>query len=386
MRKNNYIYLVWGVLLLILVFVVGLFFNVNSSKKNNNKELSEKQTLDKKEMIKLGVITPLTGDAAIYGEYAKTSIDLAVEEINNNGGVDGKMINIIYEDDQASPEKSVKAVNKLVNIDNVDGLIYCSGSGATLAGLPILEKNQVPTVVGLASSPDIRNSGEYIFRVVPADDYQTVMWIKLIEEKNYNKPAILYVNNAWGKGLKDSFIERYGKEVFVLSMPEDAKDVRTQLLKIKNYSPDVLLLPCYPTSCVTSVKQLNELNIDLPIISGDVFYNQEYLDKMDGKAEGFLVTHPKEGSGNEYDTFSKLYYEKYGKEANVITAYNYDSVYVFYNAMKHANSLNKQDILKSLNNVNFVGASGLNKFDSFGEVSKDFAVSVVKNGKFVNYK
>ncbi len=371
--KMNYM-LEIGVMLILLAGIL-------SSCSNNKMQGSTN-----KEFIKIGVITPLTGDAAIFGDYTKKGLDLAVEEINNKGGIDGQKIKLIYEDDQLDSQKSVNAVNKLINIDKVDAVIYSSGSGPTLAGLPILEKQGIPTIVALASNPAIRNAGRHIFRVYPSDTQQAIKWIDLIQEKNYKNPVMLYVNNAWGKALKDYFKEKYQKEIFILPMPEGTTDVKTELAKIEQHGPDSLILPCYPTDCITTLKQIKELNMDIQIITGDAFYNQEYLNKVKDQAEGLLITHPKEGSGRNYEEFSKKYTRKYNKDVNIYSAYAYDTLYTLYYAFKDAKTTNKEAVTNALNRVNFLGATGLNKFDSDGEVSKNYAVAIVKNNKFVPYE
>ena len=352
----------------VMIFAVSLSITANFGLQNDR--------------VIVGVQTILTGENAVYGSYAQQGMNLAVSEINLNGGVNGKKIELIYEDDQANPTLAVNVIQKLLT-QNPKAIVSFTGSGATLAVTPILEDNNVPTIVGLASNSKIKDAGDYIFRTIPSDSFQANQWVEFVEDK-YSKPAILYVNNSWGKGLEETFLENYSGKVYVEEMQEGTNDVKSQLVKIKNYNPDVLIVPCYIRECVTTIKQMSELNIHLPIISGDNFYNKEILDAVDGKAEGVILTRPSEGSGKEWDSFKEKFIAKYNKEPNVIDAYAYDAMYTLYYALKDSD-LTSEGIKNALYGVDFVGATGRNKFDSFGEVSKSFQWAIVRYGEFWDY-
>jgi len=357
---------------MIIILIVGAYFIATKPAENASM----------KDKIKIGVVAPLTGDVAIYGEYAMEGVELALSEI---GTVNDKEIELIWEDDQVDPKLSATASEKLSGVDKVDAVIYFSGSGATLAGLPVLERSKTPTVVAVASNPSIKDSGDYIFRVAPSDAFQGRQWSELVGILGYTKPVFLSVNNAWGLGIKEAFLENYGIDIQTEIMEESATDVRSQLLKIKEYNPDVLLLTCYIKDCITTVKQMTELNIYMPIIAGDVFYNQEILDAAGDATEGILVTAPSEGSGPEWQSFRENFIKMYGKEPNQNHAMAYDAVYVLCHAMQNSGT-DKEKLKAELYKTDFTGASGKNKFDELGEVSKAFSLYVVSNGSFVPYE
>ncbi|MBI3335780.1 MAG: ABC transporter substrate-binding protein, partial [Candidatus Portnoybacteria bacterium] len=157
------------------------------------------------EPIKLGYIGPLTGELADGGEAGLAGATLAVKEINDAGGVLGRQLELVAEDDKCSAE-GVNAMNKLVNIDKVVAITGpdCSASGGP--ALPIAQKAGVPVVVRWASAPHLTKIGDYIFRVYPSDAFQG----KFIAEFLYNdlgkkKAAVVYVKNDWGQGIHDVF-------------------------------------------------------------------------------------------------------------------------------------------------------------------------------------
>src|SRR3989344_5711994 len=120
--------------------------------------------------IRIGASLPLTGEAASYGEITKSGIDLAVKEVNDAGGIDGRMIEIIYEDDKCDTTGS-NVFNKLVNIDKVDAIIGPVCSSAAGPGVPIAQSGKVPTIIW-ASAPGLTKAGDYIFRTYPSDSFQ----------------------------------------------------------------------------------------------------------------------------------------------------------------------------------------------------------------------
>ncbi|MCK4458341.1 MAG: ABC transporter substrate-binding protein [Methanosarcinales archaeon] len=121
--------------------------------------------------IRIGAILPLTGEAAEYGEDAKLGIDLAVEEINAAGGINGKRIQVVYEDSQATPSQGVSAIQKLTTVDKVPVIIGAMASSVTLAIAPIAEENKVVLLSPASSAPQITEAGDYIFRTEFSDAY-----------------------------------------------------------------------------------------------------------------------------------------------------------------------------------------------------------------------
>lgn len=364
---------------IVIIVVIALFGGLSFT----GQFLAQKEFVLIQEPIIIGVQTVLSGDAAVYGEYGRKGITLAVEEINSVGGVNGKKLVLIYEDDAADPSKAINALEKLL-LSKPSGIISFSGSGATLTITPIIEEKQIPTVIGLASNSKIQDAGDYIFRITPSDSFQGKQWAEIVKN-NYKKPAILVVNNSWGTALKETFIENFYGEVFVENMEESASDVRSQLLKIKEYSPDVLIMPCYIQDCITATKQMRELGLNFKTITGDVFFNQEILDAVGNAADGFVITRPADSKTKEWIEFREKFIAKYGEEPNIMSAYAYDAMYTMYYALQNSN-LTREGIKSALYKTDFIGPSGANKFDSFGEVEKGFSITTVKEGKFVDYK
>ena len=174
-----------------------------------------REPIPEEEVIKIGATLPLTGDISTYGIDAKNAIDLVVKEINEVD-IDGKKIEIIYEDDQCDPKQVVTTVNKLINVDKVKIILGPFCSGAALAAVPITQSNNVFLLSGSVTNPGLADYNLF-FRTIPSDDYQG----KFAAEYTYNilgkrKVAISYAQNDYCIGLKDIFTNEEIKKLIII--------------------------------------------------------------------------------------------------------------------------------------------------------------------------
>ena len=165
------------------------------------------------DVYKIGVIEPLSGNLAVYGLNIQKGIDLAVERINAAGGIKGKKIVMVYEDNIADPAKTVSAMKKLVTVDKVPAVIGAATSTATMAACPVAEENKVVLIAPPSTSPDITTKcGEYTFRVIASDSYQGVVMADVFWDMGYKKAAVMFVNSDYGRGLNDAFVSSFKKK------------------------------------------------------------------------------------------------------------------------------------------------------------------------------
>ena len=168
--------------------------------------------------IKIGAILPLTGDSAAWGEQGKYGIEIAVEEINYKGGINGKKLEVVYEDSQAIPKNAVTSIQKLINVDKVSAVIGDIVSSTTLAMAPIAEKSQTVLIAISASAPAITNAGEYIYRVWPSDLLEGSVLAEFVAKNKYKRVCILHIQTDYGTGLRDAFkktLEQKGGEIIL---------------------------------------------------------------------------------------------------------------------------------------------------------------------------
>jgi len=351
------------------------------------------QTKKEPELIKIGVITPLTGGSAKYGEDIKRGYDLAVEEINEKGGIKGRKIRLIYEDDEGKPEKAVAAAQKLIQRDKVITILGALWSSPTLAVTPIAEKNRVVLLSSGASSPKLTNEGDYVFRNEISEAYGAKESAGLYFNAGFRKIAIIYINNDYGIAVRDITQQVYeelgGEIVNAEAFEQDAKDFRTQLLKIKRTDPDAILIASYKES-ILILRQMKEMGMGMQVLGSPLFEDPEIIEKAGDIAEGAIYSYygtfdPKSQDARILE-FIKKFKEKYGVEPEYYAPIGYDAVKILALAIEKR-GFQPEQIKNSLYQIkNFPGLSGTTSFDKNGDVIKPVILKTIKESKFVRYK
>lgn len=336
--------------------------------------------------IKIGLSSPMTGEAASYGEAFSAGAELAVQEINDAGGINDRPIELIIEDDTCSAD-GASVINKLVNIDKVVALAGPLCSAAAGPGVPIAQEIGIPTIV-VGSAPHLTKTGDFIFRNYPSDAFQGKFAADFISNNlGKTKIAVLYTKNDWGQGIRDVFvpqIEKLGGEiVYEEGISQDARDIRTQLTKLKEANPEVIYTPLYPQTAAAGLKQIQELEINIPIIGGDAFVGEEVL-KAEG-AEGVMYTVAESG---ELETFMAKVQQETGKNTNAFTPYSYDAIKILARVIEKAGT-DPEAIKAELAGLRYTDgvSSPIIEFDSQGDLKEaEFVVKVIKNGEPVDYQ
>lgn len=354
------------------LFVLISFFGCA---KQNKKEL----IINKK--IKIGVILPLTGDAANYGLCLKDGIETGLAG-------DSAKVSLIYEDSKADSRLAVSAANKLVEIDKVELLLGPFTSSEVLAVAPIAEKNKVVLIAPTASSPAITNAGDYIFRITPSDNYDgKIMADYLINKLKIKDSSVLFLNNDYGIGVANVFEENYKKLGGIInnkfSYNPDIKDFKTIITKIKNSkSSSVYLVGMKEMGII--LKQMGEINVNTQMVSIGFFEDQEILKTAKEFSNGVYYSFPSYDADSQDSVntiFNKAFAKRTGKKPSILTAYGYDlGQLVSQIIRKNKGKIDfKGDLYQT---KNFKGVTGTFSFDSNGDVQKSFGIKKVVNGVF----
>jgi branched-chain amino acid transport system substrate-binding protein len=337
--------------------------------------------------VKIGVILPLTGELANYGNSWKRGIELGLEKIKRDEGIDVK---VIYEDSQMDPAKAVTAAQKLINIDSVRAIIIGS-SRETLAVAPIVEKNKILLMTS-GNAAEITNSGDYVFRIYPSNTYQGNDLANIAIKKGYTKKlAVLTMLDDYGIGLSNIFkekIEQAGGQVVVETFPkEGATDFKTQLIKIKTTSPEALLIIGAENIYPLILKQIKQLDLNIPLLATETFQSQAVLDGVGQLAEGVLYANFVEAKTKEYSDFVKAHKEKYNEEPGPFSTGFYDNTVLILESLIKNNG-NIEKAKKWLYDLKgWAGATGITTYDKNGDpVGKSYTIMTAKNGQFVPYE
>jgi len=346
------------------------------------------------EAVKIGAILPLTGDAAKYGKACQKGIDLAVEEINETATAQGHLIEVVYEDSQATPKLAVSAFEKLVTRDRVPAIIGPLASSAALAVAPKANAREVVILSPGASTPELTGAGEYVFRNEVSDEYGARRSAELFFNHGFADVGMLYVNNDFGVGWKTVVSETYAKlggQVRIAeAFDQDATDFRTQLAKIGSAKTlDALLLVTYEEA-IPILRQMRELGIDVPILSTPLFEDEEIVKKVGDLAEGVLYTYYGTFSAaaseiNErVKEFASKFHRAYGAEEEIAyyVPIAYDAAHLLGKAMEAGTD--GPSIKRGLHGIkDFPAVTGPTSFDENGDVMKPIILKTVKGGAFI---
>ena len=317
--------------------------------------------------IKIGGIFPLSGAVAVYGVECKNGIDLAIEEINAAGGINGKNVVLISEDDEGNPDKTVNAYQKLTSKDGAKIIIGSLTSGCTQAITNRAQAQKVVQIAPAATAPAITDAGDYIFRACFIDPFQGRVGGKFSAETlNAKTAAILYdTGNDYSVGLTENFEAAFtqagGKIVAKEAYTTNDKDFNAQLTKIKSANPDVVYLPDYYNVVALIAKQLRAQGIEAPIVGADGW--DGILGNSSAEVlNGFYSNHyATDSTDPAVQAFVKN--DKYSKDPNSFAALGYDSVYILKDAIIKAGSDDATAVKEALKATNGDYVTGHLTFD-----------------------
>jgi branched-chain amino acid transport system substrate-binding protein len=339
--------------------------------------------------LKIGAILTLSGDAAPYGESAKNAIDMAVNEINNNNLLKNKKLSVIYEDDQLDPKTGVNAFRKLVEINKVSVIVGPLTSSVALAIAPVANEKTIVLLSPSASSPLLTNAGDYIFRNVASDEYETKVMAQYVTEAlKAKRIGIVYINNDFGVGYKEffsKFIRQKGGEIPVAeSYEQGSSDFRTQLLKMKTNLIDAIYIIGYK-EMGRVLRQARELGIKSIFLSYSAIEDPDIITQANNAAEGLIYTRQSfdpDDPDNVVNKFSTSYRTLYKKDPDAYAALSYDAINILAKAISEG-GVNSEGIKTALYGIkNFPGVTGRTTFDANGDVTKSISIKEIKNGKF----
>ncbi|MCR4626752.1 MAG: ABC transporter substrate-binding protein [Treponema sp.] len=319
--------------------------------------------------VKIGGIFPLSGAVAVYGVECKNGIDLAIEEINKAGGIDGKPIVLISEDDEGNQDKTVNAFKKLTIKDKVTMVIGSLTSGCTMAITPLSQASKVVQIAPAATATAVTDAGDFVFRACFIDPFQGTVGGRFASENlGKKRAAILYdAGNDYSVGLTENFEIAFkkngGSVVAKEAYSTGDKDFNAQLTKIKSAKPDVVYLPDYYGTVALIASQLRAQGIDTPIVGADG-WDGLATNAGDEVLNGFYSNHyAPDSTSPKVQKFVAAFKAKYNKEPNAFAALGYDSLYMLKDAILKAGSTDAKAVRDALKSTNGEYVTGKLSFD-----------------------
>jgi branched-chain amino acid transport system substrate-binding protein len=329
------------------------------------------------EAFRIGVMESLTGPGETYGTVANQAKQLAVDEINAAGGINGRMIELVVEDSKCNAQDAITAYNKLTDVDGVKIILGTSCSGAMLGAAPLAEKEGVVMFSGLATNPDIAEAGDYIFRTAMSDLQLGIDTGNLLWADGVRKLATLNEATDYAEGVRREsvaqFEKRGGEVVAEERYPSDVTDFRSQLTKLFGANPDALHVAAQAEFAGgTIVKQARELGFDGPIYSDVVVAGATALEIAGDAATGVIAViadlDPVNNKAQEVLKNFKAKYDYVTLRWYIGSAY--DDVYITAECLKKTGDDQDADGFRDcLYDITWSGAIGDRySFDDKGEV------------------
>jgi branched-chain amino acid transport system substrate-binding protein len=342
--------------------------------------------------IKVGEFASLTGKEATFGTSSHEGTLLAIEQVNAAGGVLGKKIELITEDDQTKAGEPANAVNKLISKDGVVAVLGEVASSRSLEAAPICQQNKIPMISPASTNPTVTQQGDYIFRVCFNDKFQGGALANFASGTlNAKKVAILTdVKSDYSKGLAKNFKEKFTSNGGTIGVELDFnggdKDFKGQLTAIKENAPDAIFLPGYYNDVALICIQAKQLGMNTPIFGGDGWESESLLSIGKDAMEGhYFSTHCSADQGTpEMTAFVEAYKKRFnGKIPDAMAVLGYDSAMVLVDAIKRANTTESKALRDAIAATKeFAGASGKFSLNADRDADKALVFIQIKGGKF----
>jgi branched-chain amino acid transport system substrate-binding protein len=345
------------------------------------------------DIIKIGHFASMTGPTATFGQSTDKGIRLAIDEINRQGGVLGKKIVVITEDDAGKTEEAAAAVQKLITRDRVVAILGEVASSRSIVGGNICEARGIPMISPSSTNPKVTQGKKWVFRICFTDDFQGAAMARFCYENLKARRAAILKDrkNEYSVGLAEFFAKTFerlgGRIVAHENYQEGDVDFKPQLAKIKAANPDVLFVPGYYTECGLILKQVRrDLGMDLPVTGGDGWDSASLIQEIRGDLEGKGVHFGNHFSPYEQrpevQEFVKKFKERYGELPDAMAALGYDAARILADAIKRAGSVEPAKIRDAIEQTkDFPGVTGRITIDENHNARKPLLVLQIKDGK-----
>jgi branched-chain amino acid transport system substrate-binding protein len=340
--------------------------------------------------IVVGEYGSMTGSQATFGVSTDNGVKLAVKERNAAGGVLGRPIQLILEDDQGKQQEAVTAVTKLIEEKHAVAIIGEVASSLSLAGGDVAQAAGVPMISPSSTNAKVTKIGDMISRVCFIDPFQGYVGASFAREKlGLDKAAILYDNSqAYSSGLqtnfKNAFTKLGGTIVTEQSYSGGDNDFSAQLTAIKNANAQFIYLPGYYTEVVNIARQARKLGITAPLIGGDGWVSDQ-LKNAGNALDGcyFSDHYAKEDDRPEVKEFLAKFKAAYNEEPDSMAALGYDAANLLFDAMTRAGTTDGKALAAAINSTkDFKAVTGSITIDEHRNAKKGAVIQVMKNGEY----
>jgi branched-chain amino acid transport system substrate-binding protein len=339
--------------------------------------------------ICIGHYASLTGSEATFGQSTDNGIRLAIEAVNQAGGIHGRKIRLITYDDRGDAKEAGTAVTRLINRDQVAAVLGEVASGLSLAGAPVCQENGIPMVTPSSVAPEITAVGDRIFRVCFTNRFQAYACAKFAREHlKAQTAAILYDQKLpYSVGLEGEFKKQFtamgGTIAARVSYQQGDQDFAAQLTTIRGSNPDVVFVPGYYTDVANIAVQARRRGIRAPLVGGDGWDSAKLAEIAGDAIDGsYFATHySQQDPRPRVQEFLKDYQKQFGSAADAMAALGFDAAGILCAAMQKAPSESGADIAAALASTrDFDGVTGRISIDAERNAVKPAVILEMKHG------
>ena len=343
--------------------------------------------------IKIGVMQSLTGDLGSYGGPMSDAIKLAAKEINDSGGLLGRKLVLLIEDDQTNNVAAVDAANKLVKVDRVPAIVGATGSGQSMSVIDITTGSGVLQISSSNTGTDFTNydDGDLYFRTAPSDALQGSAMAKLAQERGYKTTSTIVINNPYGVGFEDVFVKAFeadgGKVLEKVRYDPSQTVFDSEVQRVAEGKPEFIMMVSYPETGSLILRTAYEKGVlkSIPWLLSEGLKADNLAGLVGNDAEGNYIAAGLQGlapdqdaGGKAYEAFKGLYQAEYGKEPAIYCTNSYDALAVVALAIEQAKNATGRDIA---DNIRSVANPPGTEVSDLGE-----ALSLIREGKDINYQ
>ncbi len=346
--------------------------------------------------IKVGAVISETGAVGPYGEKVKNGIELAMEEINTAGGINGGVVQVIFEDDGSSPDKGRDAMVRLIDDEGVRVIIGAVGSSVTMAIAPICEKKEVLLLSPSSSAPAITDAGDFIFRNYPSDILEGTAMADFSRNLGLKSIVVFSVDNEWGTGLTEVFTRRFEsrtrkvvKTFTVSASEEDPAAFAAMVDEVKELNPHGIYIVAYLKEMSALLQQLETAGVS-PVLMATASVNADLPRLAGSAAEQVVYPQPAfdlNSTDSSVASFVNAYRAKFDADPDKFAAHGYDAMKLIALAMTETTSSHPDDVRQGLMRIEaHQGAAGRTSFDEFGDVVRYPRIFVIKDGVAITHE
>jgi len=340
--------------------------------------------------IVIGEFASLTGATASFGQSAHKGVRMAVDEANANGGVLGKKLRLVTEDDQSKAGEAAMVVRRMISREKPVAIIGEVASSRSLEAAPICQQNKIPMITPASTNPKVTQTGDYIFRVCFIDPFQGSVLAKFMLQRGWKRAAILTdVKQDYAVGLtdffKDYFTKNGGTVVSEQSYSSGDKDFKAQLTSIRGANPEAILVAGYYNEAGLIASQARELEIKVPLLGGDGWDSPSLVEVAGDAMEGnFFSNHfSAEDKSPAVQDFLAKYKAKYLENPDAMSALAYDATMLLLDSMKRAGTTDSAALRSAIASTSaFPAVTGNITLDNDRNASKSAVILQIQGGKF----